>query len=510
MDVRVRFAPSPTGPLHIGGIRTALYNYLFARKHGGRFLLRIEDTDQKRYVEKAEEYITEALGWCGLVPDESPGQGGPHHPYRQSERSGIYARYALHLIDAGHAYYAFDTEEELEAWRAVGEAATGTPPKYDAHTRGKLRNSLSLPPQETADLLASGAEKVVRLKIPFAETIVFDDLIRGTVSFSSDELDDKVLLKADGLPTYHLANVVDDHLMQITHVIRGEEWLSSGPLHVLLYRFLGWERPAFAHLPLILNPNGQGKLSKRTADKLGFPVFPLNWKDTESGQTWMGFRESGFEPGALINFLALLGWNPGTEQELFTIDELVEAFSLERVHKAGARFDYEKARWFNQEYLKRLDNETLAIRLASLLDEQGILHNPESLPAIAGMLKERVFFLREMPEVGHFFFGEPRSFDQKMLAQKYKPSLRPVFERLIAALQQLDDFDPASLEAEVKRFAAAEQLGLGAVLPVLRLALAGTVQGPPAFDMMSALGKKASLQRLGDNLIRFDQMLATA
>jgi glutamyl-tRNA synthetase len=498
--------------LHIGGIRTALYNYLFARHHGGQFLLRIEDTDQKRYVENAEEYLMEALAWCGLTPDEGPAQGGPDGPYRQSERSAIYGVYAQQLLDSGHAYYAFDTEEELDQWRAREEAATGQPPKYDLHSRMTLRNSLSLPPEETARLLASGADKVLRLRVPEGEIISFQDLIRGEVSFRSEEVDDKVLLKADGLPTYHLANVVDDHLMRITHVIRGEEWLSSGPLHILLYRYLGWEneRPAFAHLPLILNPNGQGKLSKRTADKLGIPVFPLNWPDAASGQTWMGFRENGFEPEAVLNFLALLGWNPGTEQELFSLPELVQAFDLDRVHKAGARFDFDKARWFNQEHLKRMDNGGLGLRLGHMLTEKGVAHDPESLPAIAGMLKERVHFLRDMPDAGHYFFEEPRSLDEAALRKKYKVEGRPAFDQLLAELEACSPFAPDTLEACVKDFSARSGQGLGALMPVLRLALAGTLQGPPVFDMMAVLGKAQVLQRLAQNLDRFDALVVAS
>ncbi len=510
MSVRVRFAPSPTGPLHIGGVRTALYNYLFARQHSGHFLLRIEDTDQKRYVEKAEDYIAEALNWCGLVPDEGPLQGGSFGPYRQSERSAIYGQYSQQLLDTGHAYYAFDTEEELESWRKMEEASTGQPPKYDAHTRLQLRNSLTLSAEETAKLLTSGADYVIRLKVPDAETIEFEDLIRGQVSFSSQEVDDKVLMKSDGLPTYHLANVVDDHLMEITHVIRGEEWLSSGPLHVLLYRFLGWERPHFAHLPLILNPNGQGKLSKRTADKLGIPVFPLDWLDADSGQTWSGFREAGYEPEAVLNFLALLGWNPGTDQEIFSVEELISSFSLERVHKAGARFDIDKARWFNQEHLKRKDSTELGERLGVLLGERGLSTAKTDLTAIAEMLKERVHLLNEMPDTGHYFFEEPRSLDEKTLLKKYKPEQRALFERLIKALQSHPSFDADSLESAVKEFAEAEQVGLGAILPILRLALAGTVQGPPAFNMMSVLGREVSLQRFSNSLDRFDALVNCA
>ncbi len=505
MSVRVRFAPSPTGPLHIGGLRTALFNYLFARHHGGQFLLRIEDTDQKRFVEGAEDYIAESLSWCGLLPDEGPLNGGPHAPYRQSERSAIYQRYALQLIESGHAYYAFDSEEELEERRVQAEKAGEQPPKYDAQTRMSLQNSLALGAEECKKRLDSGAEYVVRLAVPLSEIIEFEDIIRGQVSFSSDELDDKVLLKADGLPTYHLANVVDDHLMQITHVIRGEEWLSSCPLHVLLYRCFGWERPAFAHLPLILNPNGQGKLSKRSADKLGFPVFPINWTDPGSGDLWSGFRESGFEPEALVNFLALLGWNPGTEQEIFSLHELCQAFGLDRVHKSGARFDIDKARWFNQEHLKAQDDTVLAAKLMLILEERGISFDSGKLPGIVRLLKERVHFLADMPEQGHYFFAEPKSFDEKTLKKKYKSELRPVFERLIQHLESLSDFEPASIEQAFTRFMEQENQGPGALMPVLRLALAGTIQGPPVFEMMSVLGSETTQKRIASSLRRFDQ-----
>ena len=510
LPVRVRFAPSPTGPLHIGGVRTALYNYLFARRHGGQFLLRIEDTDQKRYVEAAEAYILEALAWLGMQPDEGPQQGGPHAPYRQSERKELYAEAAQQLLDAGHAYWAFDTEAELDAWRAKAESEGNPPPKYDATERQRLRNALSLPEAETARLLADGAPKVLRLKVPENETIAFTDLVRGDVAFNSSEVDDKVLLKADGLPTYHLANVVDDHAMGITHVIRGEEWLSSCPLHLLLYRAFGWQPPVFSHLPLILNPNGKGKLSKRTADKLGFPVFPIDWTDAESGSVWPGFREFGFEPSAVVNLLAFLGWNPGTEQELFSIGELVDAFDLERVGKAGARFDFDKAIWFNQEHLKQRSNDSLGQELLALLQAEGKAQDEgksidlETCTAVAGMLKERVRFVAEMPEKGHYFFGPVQAYDEKTLRKKYKPERRAAFDRLADRLEGLTAFDAETVEAEVKAFMEAEELGFGAVLPVLRLALAGTTQGPPAFDMMSTMGQDRVVPRFREALDRFD------
>lgn len=509
-NVRVRFAPSPTGPLHIGGVRTALYNWLFARRHGGQFLLRIEDTDQKRYVPAAEAYILEALAWLGMTPDEGPQQGGPHAPYRQSERRDIYAEAAKQLLDAGHAYWAFDTEAELDAWRAKAESQGNPPPKYDAVERMRLRNTLSLPPEESGRLIAEGAPKVLRLKVPENEDIAFTDVVRGAVSFNSSEVDDKVLLKADGLPTYHLANVVDDHAMAITHVIRGEEWLSSCPLHLLLYRAFGWTPPTFAHLPLILNPNGKGKLSKRTADKLGFPVFPIDWTDPESQAIWPGFREYGFEASAVINLLAFLGWNPGTEQEIFTADALKAAFDLDRVGKAGARFDFEKATWFNQEHLKQRGDAELGAELQGLMADGGQSVDRNTCVAVAGMLKERVQFVREMPEKGHYFFGPVQAYDEKTLRKKYNPERRPAFERLASRLEALADFSAPAVEAEVKAFMEDESLGFGAVLPVLRLALAGTTQGPPAFDMMSTLGQSTVVQRLREALAHFDALVQNA
>jgi glutamyl-tRNA synthetase len=508
--VRVRFAPSPTGPLHIGGVRTALYNWLFARRHGGQFLLRIEDTDQKRYVPAAEAYILEALAWLGMTPDEGPEQGGPHAPYRQSERKALYTEAAQALLNGGHAYWAFDTEAELDAWRAKAEADGNPPPKYDAAQRMQLRNALSLPPEETERLLAEGAPKVLRLKVPEDQTIAFTDVVRGEVAFNSSEVDDKVLLKADGLPTYHLANVVDDHAMGITHVIRGEEWLSSCPLHMLLYGAFGWDAPVFAHLPLILNPNGKGKLSKRTADKLGFPVFPLDWQDPESGAVWPGFREFGFERAAVLNILAFLGWNPGTEQEIFSAEALVQAFDLERVGKAGARFDFEKAVWFNQEHLKLRSDADVGKELQALLASEGQSMDLEICSAVAGMLKERVAFVREMPQKGHYFFGPVQALDEKTLRKKYKPERREAFDRLAQRLEGLADFSAESVEAEVKAFMEEEELGFGAVLPVLRLAMAGSTQGPPAFDMMATLGKATVVGRFREALDRFDALVQTA
>ena len=511
MSVRVRFAPSPTGPQHIGGIRTALYNYLFARRMNGTFVLRIEDTDQKRYVAAAEDYLMRSLAWCGLTPDEGPGIGGDFGPYRQSERKDIYEPYAMQLLESGQAYWAFDTEEELDAWRKAAEEAGNPPPKYDAATRGSMRNSLSLSADEVEALLNSDATRVLRLKVPEGETITFRDEIRGEVRFSSAEVDDKVIWKADGMPTYHLANVVDDHLMQISHVIRGEEWLSSGPLHVLLYRAFGWTPPVFAHLPLILNPNGKGKLSKRAGDKFGFPVFTLDWTDPESGDLMPGYDSQGFEPSAFLNFLAFLGWNPGDERELFTLAELEQAFSLERVGKSGARFDFDKAKWFNAEHLKTRSNAEIAEALKPILEAQGA-SVPESgqLEAIAGMMKERVTFISEIPEQGNYFFGEVPAFEAKVARKKYKPERRAQLEELISDLEGLEDFGAEAVEAATKEFMSRNELGFGAVLPAIRLAIAGTLNGPPAFEMMSVLGKSLTVQRMREGLDRLDAAVQEA
>ncbi|MFO7258727.1 MAG: glutamate--tRNA ligase, partial [Bacteroidota bacterium] len=414
-DVRVRFAPSPTGALHIGGLRTALYNYLFARRHGGTMILRIEDTDQARFVPGAEAYIKEALAWIGIRLDEGPDEGGPYGPYRQSERKEMYREYAVTLVRKGHAYYAFDTPEELQAMRDRLTAAGVAQPQYNSVTRVQMRNSLTLPPDEVERLIASGVPYVIRLKVPRKEEIRLNDLIRGWVLVHSSQIDDKVLMKSDGMPTYHLANVVDDHLMKITHVIRGEEWLPSAPLHVLLYRYLGWEdsMPQFAHLPLLLKPDGNGKLSKRDADQMGFPIFPLDWTDPATGEKAIGFREAGYLPEALVNFLAFLGWNPGTEQELFTLDDLIGSFSLERINKAGARFDIQKAQWYNQQYLRRKSPETLASYLLDSLAVEGIACPREKAIAIAGLMQDRITFPREIWEQGKYFFRPPESYDEK-------------------------------------------------------------------------------------------------
>ncbi len=508
--MRLRFAPSPTGPLHIGGVRTALYNYLLARKEGGTFILRIEDTDRTRYVPGAEEYILESLRWCGLEPDEGPGFGGDYGPYRQSERKDIYRAYAEELVAKGKAYYAFDSQEELTAKREAFQQQGLPPFKYDASVRMQMRNSLSLPAEKVEDLLSSGAPYTLRLKVEPGGEVLIRDRIRGEVRFKTDELDDKVLLKADGMPTYHLANVVDDHLMKITHVIRGEEWLSSTAHHVLLYRALGWEEemPEFAHLPLILKPTGKGKLSKRDGTKLGIPVFPLSWEGATPEESFKGFREFGFDPRAVVNFLAFLGWNPGTEQELFSLDELVQAFSLDKIGKGGARFDYDKAKWFNQQYIQAADNAFLAEQVRPVLKEHG--HEPEQawLEKFCGLLKERVTLYPDFWEQGKYLLEPVREYDRKILRKKWKPERLPVFLEMADALATLESFTAPKIEQAVKAFAERHELKPGEVFPILRIALTGTTRGPGIFDIMELLGPDESIARLRTALPAFEDMLA--
>lgn len=502
--VRVRFAPSPTGPLHVGGLRTALYNYLLARQTGGSFVLRIEDTDQKRYVPGAEDYITEALAWCGIGPDESPAHGGDYGPYRQSERRDLYAKHVQTLLDNGSAYYAFDTETELEERRETEKAAGNHNFRYDASTRASMRNSLSLPAAETKALLASDAPRTVRFRIDPGDTVTFTDTVRESVSFQTEELGDQVLLKADGLPTYHLANIVDDHLMAITHVIRGEEWLPSTALHVLLYRAFGWEPPVFAHLPLLLNPNGKGKLSKRHGAKFGFPVFPLKWTDPKTQETAAGFRADGYLPNALVNWLALMGWSPGDDRELMTKAEMIKAFSLDSINKSGARFDIEKGRWFNQQYLIATPDEDLAPAVAEQFAANGHDIGTELATTIAGLLKERVHLLPEFYSAGRFFVEAPTEYDEKPVRKKWKPDLRPQFTELADRLADHADWTAASIKAAVVAFMEEHGLGFGAVLPILRLAVAGTVQGPDAFAMVAAVGREETVARLRRGYDAFD------
>ena len=502
--VRVRFAPSPTGPLHIGGVRTALYNYLFARRHGGKMILRIEDTDSQRFVPGAEEYILESLRWCGIEIDEGVGVGGPHAPYRQSERREIYLRYALQLVEAGWAYYAFDSAEALDTLRKEAEAA-GKAFAYNYEVRGQLETSLRLPKEEVEARIARGDQWVIRFKMPENELIEMDDLIRGHVTVNSSTLDDKVLYKsADKLPTYHLANIVDDHLMEISHVIRGEEWLPSLPLHYLLYRAFGWSdsQPAFAHLPLLLKPTGGGKLSKRDGDKMGFPVFPLFWKSPATGETARGYREDGYLPEAFINMLALLGWNPGTEQELFTMQELIEGFSLERVSKSGARFQPEKAKWFNAQYMHRLSDEELAVLFQPLLREHGVVVTDELAGRAAGIMKERATFTTDLWDLASFFFVAPAEYDEKQ-SRKYWTGDNPrILRELREVLASIDDFSLENTERIVHGWIEQQGYGVGQVMNTLRLALVGAGKGPGMYDVTAFIGKQETLRRI-------DTLLAT-
>ncbi len=507
-DFRVRFAPSPTGALHIGGVRTALYNYLLAKKMGGTFILRIEDTDQTRYVEGAEDYIVEALKWCGIMPTEGQGLGGDYGPYRQSERKAIYQEHVQKLIDSGNAYYAFDTPEELDAMRKRLEEAGGSVRAYSITTRMDMKNSLTLSAEEVEERLASGAPYTIRLRVPENETIVINDVIRDKVEFDSNQLDDKVMMKGDGLPTYHLANIVDDHAMKISHVIRGEEWLPSTAHHVLLYRAFGWEdtMPTFAHLPLIMKPNGKGKLSKRDGQKLGIPVFPLSWEGKNPEDSFTGFREFGFDPKAAMNFLAFLGWNPGTEQEIFSLDELVEAFSLERIGKSGARFDFDKAKWYNQEYIKATDNAELAQKVKPWMSAAALEKGDEYLAKVCGLLKERVEVYPDFEKQGTYFFGPVKEYDDKNVRKRWKPENKAVFEKLKDLLAATTDFGAANLEAKVTAFMEEHELGNGQVFPIFRLALAGTMKGPGVFEVMEVMGKEKVLNHFEAAFDYFEEL----
>ena len=492
--VRVRFAPSPTGPLHIGGVRTALFNYLFARHHGGSFLLRIEDTDRSRYVAGAEEYIIESLRWCGLLPDEGPWTEGGHAPYRQSERGTVYREHVERLLAEGKAYYAFDTPEELEALRQE-YAGRGETFSYDHRVREKLKNSLALPVAEAERLLRKGVPHVIRFRIDPGEQLHIRDEIRGDLTFDTSVLDDKVLVKTDGMPTYHLANIVDDHLMEITHVIRGEEWLPSLPLHVLLYRAFGWETPVFAHLPLILKPEGKGKLSKRDGDRLGFPVFPLDWKTAE-GEVYPGYREEGYFPEAFVNMLALLGWNPGTEQELFSLEEMAKLFSLERINKSGARFDPQKARWFNHQYLQQKPLEEITDLFMADLTARGIATDPAYVAKVVALTRERVDFVKELWEEASFFFQAPESYDEKVVKKRWKgdvPQLTGEVKEVIAATEP---FESAVVEERVKAWIEEKEAGMGKVLNALRLLLVGASRGPHLFDIMEMIGREETVERI--------------
>lgn len=499
--IRVRFAPSPTGPLHIGGVRTALFNYLFAKKHGGTFYLRIEDTDQNRFVPGAEEYILEALEWLGIAPDETIGKNEKFGPYRQSERKHLYKQYADELINSGNAYYAFDTAEALDLHRKQHEEQ-GKTFIYNHHNREKLDTSLVISNEETARRIADGEVYVIRFKTPVDETLHLKDSIRGDVKFETNLLDDKVLFKSDGMPTYHLANIVDDHLMETSHVIRGEEWLPSMPLHVLLYRSFGWEAPEFAHLPLILKPIGNGKLSKRDGDKMGFPVFPLEWKTEESVSS--GYREKGFFPETVINFLALLGWNDGTEQELFSLEELIQKFDLSRVHKSGAKFDPEKNKWFNHQYLVKQNDADLAKSFAPILAEKGLSpfdcaqgDAPEmiKLTKIVSLIKERAHFVSEFWDLSDFFFVAPTSYDEKA-RKNWKDETPALMQELISVLEEITDFTSLNIETLVKNWMTTSEIGMGKVMQPFRLSLVGALKGPHLFDIVELIGKEETIKRI--------------
>ncbi len=517
-NVRVRFAPSPTGPLHIGGVRTALFNYLFAKKHHGTFILRIEDTDQNRYVEGAEQYIVDALNWCNIPFDEGPGKNETFGPYRQSERKHLYKQYADDLIASGHAYYAFDTAEELDIQRKESESK-GETFIYNWHNREQLNNAISLSKEEVEKRLANGEEYVVRFKSPKDETLHLTDIIRGDIKIDTNILDDKVLFKSDGMPTYHLANIVDDHLMEITHVIRGEEWLPSLALHYQLYKAFGWEAPEFAHLPLILKPTGKGKLSKRDGDKLGFPVFPLEWIDPKSGELSRGYKEDGYFPEAMINFLAFLGWNPGTEQEIFTLDELVNTFELERVHKAGARFDPEKIKWFNHHYMQEQHDSQLAecfkpiidaklnaiereTKQSEPIDEITTSQTPrneidtEYIALVIGLIKERATFVSDFWELSHYFFVSPTAYNEKAFKKAFKEDTPELMKTLISVIESVSDFTVENLQTNIKGWITSNEISFGKVMMPLRLSLVGALQGPDVFDIMFMIGKAETIKRI--------------
>lgn len=509
--VRVRFAPSPTGGLHLGGVRTVLFNYLFAKKHGGDFIVRIEDTDQTRFVEGAEAYIFNTLKWCGLTPDESPLHGGPFAPYRQSERKPIYKQYAQQLVDAGYAYYAFDTPEDLEQMRVQYKTDSNPSPQYNHQLRSKMRNSLTLSEAEVSALLAANTPHVVRIKMPLDETVVFTDMIRGEVKFNTSQVDDKVLLKADGMPTYHLAVVVDDYLMKITHAFRGEEWLPSAPVHILLWQYLGWsaDMPEWAHLPLILKPDGNGKLSKRDGDRLGFPVFAMDWTDPKTGETTIGFKERGFLPEAFVNLLALLGWNDGTDHEVFTMNELIAAFSMDRVHKGGAKFNYEKALWFNQEWIKRATAEQLADQVATTLaangvagfskaDESSSMHTVDQsvLLRVIDLVKDRCTLMADFVIQSAFFFTSPTTWDTASIQPKWTEQKNMFFIELSKAFESSIVWEAHDLENTFKEISAAHHLKPGELMLPLRIMLVGGKFGPGVFDIAAIIGKAATVHRI--------------
>ncbi len=506
--VRVRFAPSPTGYLHIGGLRTALYNYLYAKKQGGVFILRIEDTDRNRYVASAEQYITDSLKWAGIEPDEGVGYGGDYGPYRQSERKELYQQYVQQLLDEDKAYYAFDTPVELDAMRERLKAEGNSNQQYDAHSRNSMKNSLTLTEEESKNWIESGNPYVVRFKMPKNEEVSFQDVVRGTVTFNTNQLDDKILLKADSMPTYHMANIVDDHLMKISHVIRGEEWLSSTPLHVMLYRAFAWQPPVFVHLPLILKPNGKGKLSKRDGEQHGFPVFPLKWFNEDAQVEQPGFKEIGFLPEAFNNMLAFLGWNPGTEQEVFSKGDLTEQFSLERIQKAGARFDWDKAKWYNQQYLHQMNAREL---LSEIKDQFPTLvkeASDESIMSAIDLVKERMTFSTDFAQQATYLFKKPEQYDEKNVRKRYKAQNVEHFTQLIQQFEGLDDWQSPNIEQCLKAYLEANELGFGAVLPGFRLLLSGTMSGPSIFDIAAFIGKEATLERMKNGMEYFQTLIS--
>lgn len=495
-DIRVRFAPSPTGPLHIGGVRTALYNYLFANKNGGKMILRIEDTDQTRFVPGAEKYIVESLDWCGIKFDESDYVGGDYGPYKQSNRKHLYKQYSDELIAKGHAYYAFDTAEELDKYRLEAEAQKQTF-IYNNRSRKTLRNSLTMSDEEVKNLIEGGTPYTVRFKMPENEIVEMHDIIRGNIKVNTDTLDDKVLFKSDGMPTYHLANIVDDHLMKISHVIRGEEWLPSMPLHVLLYKAFGWEAPEFAHLPLLLKPDGNGKLSKRDGDRLGFPVFPMKWQDPKSGEISSGYKQSGYYPEAFINMLALLGWNPGTEQEIFSMDELIQAFSFEHCNKSGARFNVEKTKWFNHEYLMRKSAAEVGKEYRQWLkDEKNIDAAEDYVVKVAALVKDRVNFVKELWEQSFFFFTEPTEYDEVTVKKRWKENSAELMKKAAVVIENIKTFDLATIDATLNDWINANELGMGPVMNGLRLMLVGAGKGPHIGEIIELLGKEETLRRI--------------
>lgn len=494
-QIRVRFAPSPTGPLHIGGVRTALYNYLFAKKNGGKMILRIEDTDQTRFVPGAEQYIVESLDWCGIKFDESDYVGGAYGPYRQSDRKSLYKQYSDQLIASNNAYYAFDTAEELDQLRKDAESQKKTF-IYNCESRKNLRNSLTMSNEEIQSMLEKGTPYVVRFLIPEHTEIEMTDLIRGHIKVKSETLDDKILFKSDGMPTYHLANIVDDHLMEISHVIRGEEWLPSMPLHILLYQAFGWEAPQFAHLPLLLKPDGNGKLSKRDGDRLGFPVFPMQWIDPKTGDVSSGYRQSGYYPEAFINMLVLLGWNPGTDQEIFSMEELINLFSLERVGKSSSKFNPEKTKWFNHQYLIRKSDEEIGKEFFDVLTDKGIKTTLPFAIKVASLVKERVNFVKDIWNESFFFFEAPQSYDEQVVKKRWKENSAQQMKDVSVILSDIQDFTTENIDASINAWVTSNEISMGIVMNALRLLLVGTSKGPHCGDIMALLGKEETLSRI--------------